>query len=107
MSAREFTHTEQKMNKAEDFPHHCSVGTREAGRVAFTVSEFCEAHRISRSKLYQLWSCDLGPRFIQIGTKKIITTEAALNWRRAGEAAVEPLPIARRRPTRKGGGRHA
>jgi len=95
------------MNKAEDSPHDRSVGTREAGRAAYTVSEFCDAHRISRSKLYQLWTTGLGPRFIQIGTKKIITTEAAANWRRAGESAGEPLPTARRRPTRKGSGRHA
>lgn len=81
-------------------------GVRDTKRVAYTVSEFCDAHRISRSKLYQLWSTNLGPRFMQIGTKRIITTEAAANWRRAGEAADEPLPAATHRSTRKGG-RHA
>jgi hypothetical protein len=62
-------------------------GSREAARAAYTVAEFCSAHRISRSKLYQLWAAGAGPRFIQIGTKRIITTEAAANWRREGEAA--------------------
>lgn len=62
-------------------------GSRDAGRAAYTVAEFCSAHRISRSKLYQLWAAGAGPRFIQIGTKRIITTEAAANWRREGEAA--------------------
>jgi hypothetical protein len=95
------------MNQSEHSPTDIVGGVRDARRAAYTVSEFCDAHRISRSKLYQLWSADLGPRFIQIGTKKIITTEAAANWRRAGEAAGEPLPTARRRSTRKGGGRHA
>jgi hypothetical protein len=98
---------EQNMSQSEHSPADRIGGVREAGRAAYTVSEFCDAHRISRSKLYQLWSADLGPRFIQIGTKKIITTEAAANWRRAGEAADEALPTARRRSTRKGGGRHA
>jgi hypothetical protein len=58
---------------------------QEAGRAAYTIAEFCDAHRISRSKLYELWTAGVGPRFIRIGTKKIITTEAAANWRREGE----------------------
>jgi hypothetical protein len=58
---------------------------REAARAAFTIAEFCDAHRISRSKLYELWTAGAGPRFIRIGTKKIITTEAAANWRQEGE----------------------
>jgi hypothetical protein len=53
-----------------------------AARAAYTVDEFCNAHRISRSKLYELWATGKGPRFIQIGAKKIITNEAASDWRR-------------------------
>jgi hypothetical protein len=67
-------------------PRH-AVNSQDAGRAAYTVNEFCDAHRISRSKLYELWSAGIGPRFIQVGTKKIITNEAAADWRRAGEAA--------------------
>ena len=61
-------------------------GNRETERAAYTVGEFCAAHRISRSKLYQLWATGAGPRFIQVGSKKIITVEAAADWRRRGEA---------------------
>ena len=56
-------------------------------RVAYTIAEFCESHRISRSKLYQLWHAGTGPAFKNIGRKKIITTEAAAAWRRQGETA--------------------
>jgi hypothetical protein len=98
---------EQNMSQSEHSPADIVGAMPDARRAAYTVSEFCDAHRISRSKLYQLWSADLGPRFIQVGTKKIITTEAAANWRRAGEAADEPLSTARRRSARKGGYRHA
>jgi hypothetical protein len=97
---------EQNMSQSEHLPADMVGGVPDTRRAAYTVSEFCDAHRISRSKLYQLWSADLGPRFIQVGTKKIITTEAAANWRRAGEAADEPLSTARRRSARKGGYRH-
>jgi hypothetical protein len=64
-----------------------TVDSQDAGRAAYTVNEFCDAHRISRSKLYELWSAGIGPRFIQVGTKKIITNEAAADWRRQGEGA--------------------
>jgi hypothetical protein len=53
---------------------------------AYTVQEFCTAHRISRSKLYQLWDEDTGPRIMRIGSKVLITREAAAKWRRAREA---------------------
>lgn len=62
---------------------------RQAGRAAFTIPEFCDAHRISRSKLYQMWAAGTGPRIMRIGTKVIITNEAAADWRIEPEAATE------------------
>jgi len=53
----------------------------------FTIPEFCAAHRLSRSKLYQLWAAGVGPRKMCIGTKILITVEAAADWRREREAA--------------------
>jgi dephospho-CoA kinase len=62
-------------------------------RAAFTIAEFCEAHRISRSQLYKLWAAGTGPPFMRVGSKIIITNEAAADWRREGEAAsAEQLP---------------
>jgi hypothetical protein len=55
-------------------------------RAAYTIAEFCAAHRISRSKLYELWASGNGPRFISVGNKRIITLEAAAGWRLRGEA---------------------
>jgi excisionase family DNA binding protein len=52
---------------------------------AFTIAEFCEAHRISRSKLYQLFKNGTGPAVIRIGTKVLISREAAASWRRERE----------------------
>jgi predicted DNA-binding transcriptional regulator AlpA len=62
-----------------------AVGNRGTERAAYTVSEFCAAHRISRSTLYELWAAGAGPRFILVGSKRIITVEAAADWRRRGE----------------------
>jgi hypothetical protein len=43
-----------------------SSSVHHAACAAYTIDEFCNAHRISRSKLYELWSRGKGPRFIQI-----------------------------------------
>ncbi len=58
-----------------------------ADRDAFTVSEFCQRHRISRTVFYQLLKHGTGPRIFKCGVKTLISREAAAEWRRAGEAA--------------------
>jgi predicted DNA-binding transcriptional regulator AlpA len=60
---------------------------RDSARCAFTLAEFCEAHRISRSWLYGEWAAGRGPRVKKIGTKNIITAEAAAEWRTADQTA--------------------
>jgi hypothetical protein len=56
---------------------------RDGARCAFTVQEFCEQHRVSRSWLYGEWRAGRGPKFKHVGIKKIITVEAAAEWRAA------------------------
>jgi hypothetical protein len=63
-----------------------SLSTSLPGPIAFTVAEFCKAHRISRSFLYSEWKAGRGPRFMRAGVKRIITGEAAADWRRECEA---------------------
>ena len=58
---------------------------------AYTVDEFCKAHRLGRSKLYQLWAGGDGPRMMRVGTKILISVEAAADWRREREAAAGKL----------------
>ena len=35
---------------------------RQGKRAAYSLNEFCEDHRISRSMLYKLWAAGIGPR---------------------------------------------
>ena len=58
-------------------------------QACFTILEFCAAHRLSRAKLYQLWNEGVGPRVLKVGTKVLISAEAAAQWRRDREAAAE------------------
>ncbi|HVI66746.1 MAG TPA: hypothetical protein VM910_29850 [Bradyrhizobium sp.] len=52
---------------------------------AFTVTEFCQAHRISETTYYELKKLGLGPDEMEIGRKRIISIEAAARWRKARE----------------------
>ena len=53
---------------------------------AYTVSEFCERHGISRSKYYELVHAGEGPKVFRVGTKPLISREAAAKWRARMEA---------------------
>jgi hypothetical protein len=50
---------------------------------AYTIDEFCKAHRISRSMYYNMQRNGTGPRTKDVGTRKIVPGEAAAEWRRS------------------------
>lgn len=53
---------------------------------AYSIDEFCERHGdLSRSFLYKLWPQGLGPRFMRVGTRRLISKEAEAEWRSARE----------------------
>ncbi len=52
---------------------------------AYTFVEFCHAHRISRSTLYNLFAQGLGPRVMHVRGRRLISNEAAVEWRSAME----------------------
>jgi excisionase family DNA binding protein len=64
-------------------------------QMMFSVQEFCRAHGISRGTFYKLLIRGRGPKAIKIGTRTLITTEAAEEWRRRleREAAIA-VPVA-------------
>jgi predicted DNA-binding transcriptional regulator AlpA len=65
----------------------------------YSVVEFCQDHRISRTHLYQLWKEGKGPRRVQVGKRRLITEEAAVEWFKSMETGAEP-PQAQRKQTR-------
>lgn len=54
---------------------------------AYGVDTFCKRHEFSRAYLYLLWKRGDGPRFMQVGARRLISKEAAAEWRRAMEQA--------------------
>jgi hypothetical protein len=55
-------------------------------RSASTITEFCEAHRISRTRYYELKDEGLAPDEMVVGRRRLISNEAAARWRAAREA---------------------
>ena len=54
---------------------------------AFTIREFCQAHRISLAFYYKMKSEGWGPTEMWAGSRILISFEAATAWRRAREMA--------------------
>ena len=53
---------------------------------AYSIREFCAAHRLSESMYFKLRHQGLGPDEMSVGSRRIISVEAAERWRRAREA---------------------
>jgi predicted DNA-binding transcriptional regulator AlpA len=62
----------------------------DGDRDAYGVDEFCKRHGISRAYLYLLWKRGVGPRFMQIGGRRLISAESAAAWRRQMESPQAP-----------------
>jgi hypothetical protein len=55
-------------------------------RAVFTIPEFCEAHRFSQAKYYEMKREGWGPAEMIVGRRRMVSFEAAERWRRAREA---------------------
>ncbi|TLU71262.1 hypothetical protein [Lichenicoccus roseus] len=53
---------------------------------AQTVDEFCQSHRISRATFYNLLKVGRGPAVMKVGSRTLVSDEAATAWRRRMEA---------------------
>jgi len=56
---------------------------------AFTVREFCARHRISVQLFYKLKPLGLMPTTFNVGSRVLISREAAAAWRRQRERAAQ------------------
>ena len=54
-------------------------------RAAYSIREFCEAHRISESFYFKIRALGLGPRESRTLDKVTISNEAAADWRASRE----------------------
>jgi hypothetical protein len=59
----------------------------DQNQLAFTVDQFCHYHNLSRPFFYKMLKVGIGPRIFKVGTRTLVSTEAAAAWRREREAA--------------------
>ena len=50
-------------------------------RQAYSIEEFCQSFRICRATLYNLLKSGKGPRTMKVGSRTLISSEAATAWR--------------------------
>ena len=62
---------------------------RQVARQAWTVNEFCQSHRLSRTTFYKLRKAGLGPRVMVVSGRRLISAEAAAAWRQQREECAE------------------
>lgn len=62
------------------------------GQQAFTISQFADAHHVSRTHVYELIKQGKGPRLMKLGRRTLISLEAAADWRRRMEAETAVAP---------------
>jgi hypothetical protein len=58
---------------------------------AYSVEEFCARHRISSQLFYKLRPKGLMPVTFNVGTRVLISKEAAAAWRREREQAAQAV----------------
>jgi hypothetical protein len=54
----------------------------------YSISDFCEAHRLSKAMYFKLKADGRGPREIAVGSRRYITFEDAATWRATQKEAV-------------------
>jgi hypothetical protein len=54
---------------------------------AQSVTEFCKAHGISCAHFYNLKKRGLAPKTLVVGRRRLVSQEAAAEWRRRMEAS--------------------
>jgi predicted DNA-binding transcriptional regulator AlpA len=57
----------------------------EVAKLAYTVGEYCSSIGICRASLYNLWKRGQGPRRMKVGSRTLISVEAAAEYRRQCE----------------------
>jgi hypothetical protein len=59
----------------------------EANTLAMSIREFCRLHGISEDQFYKMQREQWGPTVMHVGSRTLISREAAERWRREREAA--------------------
>ena len=85
-AAGKFMPSPHKSTSVPKRTHELPMPRGQPPRAAFTVPEFCEAHRISQATYYEMKKEKWGPVEMEVGRRRLVSFEAAAEWRRKREA---------------------
>jgi hypothetical protein len=77
------THRDREASTRDEGP---PIGRPPIPAAAYSIGEFCASHRLSESMYFKLRNQGLGPDEMSVGSRRIISFEAAERWRRARES---------------------
>jgi hypothetical protein len=80
--AKRRPHRDGESSTRDEGPPICRLPVPVA---AYAIREFCAAHRLSESMYFKLRNQGLGPDEMSVGSRRLISFEAAERWRRARE----------------------
>jgi len=66
------------------------MSVQTVGQQAFTITQFADAHHVSRTHVYELIKQGKGPRLMKLGRRTLVSVEAAADWRRQIEQETKP-----------------
>jgi hypothetical protein len=56
---------------------------------AYSIAEFCRAHRLSRAFFYILQKRGEGPTVMKVGKRRLVSEESARDWRERMEKTTQ------------------
>jgi predicted DNA-binding transcriptional regulator AlpA len=62
-----------------------TINSNVTGKKAFSITEFCQLHGISRATYYNLKKIGKSPREMEVLGRKLISDESGAAWRRQME----------------------
>ena len=86
-------HTKAKSKKTKmrkTTPERKKSCSKRLPPLAYSIAEFCAAHRISRAHLYTAIKAGQGPAIMKVGGRRLVSVEAAATWRRKMECGPQP-----------------
>jgi hypothetical protein len=63
------------------------IGRGKGPAACYTIAAFCEAHRLSVGMYFKLKAAGIAPKEMHVGRRRLISYQAAAEWRRKREAA--------------------
>jgi len=87
MAARPEVTGKKTTQKADPPTYRRSPVSADPNSLAMSIREFCRLHGISEDQFYKMKREGWGPATMKVGSRTLISHEAAAGWRREREIA--------------------